>query len=65
MNHTTVKLDALPRPFDIFEHPDIAEGDRMQITALNIDERQRSLRLDLAYGRAAKTTKGVISHSRP
>jgi len=50
MNHMAVTLDALPRPFGIFEHPDIAEGDRMQITALNIDERQRSLRLDLTYG---------------
>lgn len=57
MNHTTVTLDALPRPFDIFEHPDIAEGHRMQITALNIDERQRRLRLDLAYGAEPRQTK--------
>ncbi len=49
MNHATITLDALPRPFGIFEHPDVAEGRRMQIAALNIDERQRRLRIDLAY----------------
>jgi hypothetical protein len=50
MIHRTVTLDALPRPFDSFEHPEIAEGHRMTVAALSIDERQRSLRLDLAYG---------------
>jgi hypothetical protein len=53
MNHATVALDALPRPFGTFEHPDVAKGRRMQIMALNIDERRRRLRLDLAHGAAA------------
>ncbi len=48
MNHATVMLDGLPRPFGIFEHPDVAQGRHMLIVALNIDERQRRLRLDLA-----------------
>ncbi len=48
MRHATIKVDALPRSFDTFQHPDIAGGQRMQITALNIDERQRRLKLDLA-----------------
>ena len=52
MNHATVALDALPRPFGTFEHPDVAKGRRMQIMALNIDERRRRLRLDLAHGTA-------------
>jgi len=47
MNHATVTLDTPPLPFGIFEHPDVAEGRRMQIRALNIDERQRRLRVDL------------------
>ncbi len=50
MNHATVTLDAPPRPFGVFEHPDVAEGRRMKVAALNIDERQRRLRLDLADG---------------
>ncbi len=48
MDHATVTLDTLPLPFGIFEHPDVAEGRRMQIRALSVDERQRCLRVDLA-----------------
>jgi len=47
MNHATVTLDTLPLPFGIFEHPDVAEGRRLQIRALSVDERQRCLRVDL------------------
>jgi hypothetical protein len=54
MNHATVMLDALPRPFGVFEHPDVAAGRRMQITALNLDERRRRLRLDLAFGAGSR-----------
>jgi hypothetical protein len=48
INHTSVSLHTLPEPFSVFAHPDVAEGQPRRITALNIDERQRRLRLDLA-----------------
>jgi hypothetical protein len=47
MNHTTVTLDTPPEPFGVFTHPDVADGHRMQITALSIDQRGHQLRIDL------------------
>jgi hypothetical protein len=56
LRHATVTLDRLPQAFGVFEHPDVAEGQRMQIAALSIDERQRHVRLDLADGSQRRAT---------
>lgn len=47
MERATISLTAPPPAFDRFEHPEVADGQSMQIVALDIDERRRRLRLDL------------------
>ncbi len=47
MAHATVVLDRAPQAFGVLAHPEVADGEPMQITALSIDERQRRVRLDL------------------
>jgi len=47
MAYATVVLDRVPQAFGVFAHPEVADGEPMQITALSMDERQRRVRLDL------------------
>ncbi len=47
MAYATVVLDRVPQAFGVFAHPEVADGEPMQITALSIDERHRRVRLDL------------------
>ncbi len=46
MAYAPVVLDRVPQAFGVFAHPEVADGEPMQITALSIDERQRRVRLD-------------------